>query len=113
MILSSTVLNATGIMITAMFSSVMRQLLVPACTLMLWVFGLTVYYCFSPSSVIAESWTTGSWLQLFGFVLLVFGQLFYADVFVPPCAHNKQKQCSEGHEPKMHEVSPQRSASSG
>ncbi|KAF4677914.1 hypothetical protein FOZ60_017104 [Perkinsus olseni] len=53
-------------------------------TAVVWVAGLFTYYCMDPAMSFAEPWTFWSSIQLVGFMLLVLGQLVYAEVFEVP-----------------------------
>lgn len=75
--------NATGISVTQALSSVHRMMLDASRTTVIWAFGLLVHQV-NPSSQFGEAWTPYSWLQLGGFVVLVFGQSVYGEVIKLP-----------------------------
>lgn len=76
--------NATGIAVTASLSGVHRMMLDASRTVLIWAFGLWVHYCYDSKSLIGESWTSYSWLQLVGFAVLVTGQAVYGEVLRLP-----------------------------
>lgn len=75
--------NVTGIMVTQALSAVHRMMLDASRTTIIWAFGLVVYQI-DPSSKFGEAWTPYSWLQLVGFIVLVFGQSIYGEVLKLP-----------------------------
>jgi hypothetical protein len=75
--------NATGISVTQALSSVHRMMLDASRTTIIWAFGLLVHHI-NPASQFGEVWTPYSWLQLGGFVVLVFGQAVYGEVLKLP-----------------------------
>lgn len=76
--------NATGIAVTANLSAVHRMMLDASRTILIWIFGLWVYYCYDSTSSFGESWTQYSPWQLVGFVVLVAGQAVYGEVLKLP-----------------------------
>lgn len=76
--------NATGIAVTAHLSGVHRMMLDASRTLLIWAFGLGVHYYINPESPFGEVWTPYSFLQLFGFTVLVTGQGIYGEVLKVP-----------------------------
>lgn len=70
-------LNWAGMIVTAETSSVVRTIFEAIRTAAIWVTDLLIYYVFAPHSVYGEAWTTYSWLQLAGFVLLIFSSQVY------------------------------------
>mmetsp|Transcript_54388 Transcript_54388/g.100473 ORF Transcript_54388/g.100473 Transcript_54388/m.100473 type:complete len:400 (-) Transcript_54388:25-1224(-) len=77
--------NAFGIRITGYLSSVHRMMLDASRTTLIWAFGLMVHYRFDPESAFGEVWTQYSYMQLVGFVIIIFGQATYAEVLRLPC----------------------------
>mmetsp|Transcript_63213 Transcript_63213/g.150755 ORF Transcript_63213/g.150755 Transcript_63213/m.150755 type:complete len:410 (+) Transcript_63213:102-1331(+) len=76
--------NAFGIRITGYLSSVHRMMLDASRTTLIWGFGLFVHYRVDPDSAFGEVWTVYSYLQLLGFVIIIFGQATYAEVIRLP-----------------------------
>jgi len=70
-------LNWAGMVVTAETSSVVRTIFEAVRTSAIWVTDLFIFYVAAPNSVYGETWTTYSWLQLAGFVLLVFSSQMY------------------------------------
>ena len=70
-------LNWSGMVVTQETSSVVRTIFEAVRTAAIWVVDLLIYYVFYPYSVYGESWNTYSWLQLAGFILLIFGSQCY------------------------------------
>lgn len=56
----------------------MRTIFEAVRTSVIWVVNLLIYYIFAPHSVFGEAWTTYSYLQLCGFVMLIFSSQFYS-----------------------------------
>ncbi|KAH0575257.1 EamA-like transporter family protein [Spironucleus salmonicida] len=71
------VLNWAGMVLTAETSSVVRSIFESIRTIAIWLTDLLIFYVFAPHSVYGEAWTTYSWLQLAGFVLLIFSSQCY------------------------------------
>mmetsp|Transcript_119156 Transcript_119156/g.342378 ORF Transcript_119156/g.342378 Transcript_119156/m.342378 type:complete len:397 (+) Transcript_119156:59-1249(+) len=76
--------NATGIKITAHLSGVHRMMLDASRTVLIWLFGLVVHYCWDKHSAFGEAWTPYSYLQLVGFGILMTGQAVYGEVLRVP-----------------------------
>lgn len=70
-------LNWAGMVVTNETSSVVRTIFEAVRTSAIWVTDLFIFYVAAPNSVYGETWTTYSWLQLAGFVLLIFGSQMY------------------------------------
>ncbi|KAJ0406453.1 hypothetical protein ATCC90586_001932 [Pythium insidiosum] len=85
-ILVIAVLNVTANYVTKHLSAVLRSITETLRTLGVWLVGLLVYYVFqwrgkeSPG----EAWTNSSWIELLGFVLMVYGTLAYKKVLQLP-----------------------------
>ncbi|GLE02491.1 hypothetical protein PINS_up011329 [Pythium insidiosum] len=85
-ILVIAVLNVTANYVTKHLSAVLRSITETLRTLGVWIVGLLVYYVFhwrgkeSPG----EAWTSSSWIELLGFVLMVYGTLAYKKVLHLP-----------------------------
>ncbi|KAF4661556.1 hypothetical protein FOL46_005681 [Perkinsus olseni] len=75
--------NMSGILVTYALSAVHRTMLEASRTAVIWIVDLTIH-SIAPSSPFGEVWTMWSWLQLFGFGLLVFGQAVYSDIIRLP-----------------------------
>jgi len=76
-LVSCLVYNIVGMKLTAAMSGVMRTMLEATRTLMVWIFNLGWHYFVNPNSMFGEAWTTWSYLELFGFALLILGQATY------------------------------------
>lgn len=75
--------NVTGIAVTGALSAVHRTMLEASRTCIIWVFGLAVH-CIDENSPFGEFLTPYSWLQLLGFVVLLFGQAVYGEMVKLP-----------------------------
>jgi len=64
--------------VTASLTAVHRTLIDACRTLLIWVVDLFIYYVISPEY--GEVWTQYSYLEVIGFILLVFGTLMYNSV---------------------------------
>jgi len=83
--------NMSGIAVTGALSSVHRVMLEAFRTSIVWIFGLTVHYCFDPTSPFGEAWTSWSWLEVCGFLVLMLGQAVYGEMLkVPGLRYPKQ-----------------------
>jgi len=71
--------NWVGNMITKYLNAVARSMLEACRTIGVWTVGLILYYP-ANSKGIGEEWTHWSFLELGGFVLLVYGTLAYKDI---------------------------------
>lgn len=76
--------NATGIAVTGALSAVFRMMLDASRTTIIWGFGLAVRYYVDAGSPFGELWTPYSYMQLFGFLILVSGQAVYGGVVKVP-----------------------------
>ncbi|EEY58458.1 Drug/Metabolite Transporter (DMT) Superfamily [Phytophthora infestans T30-4] len=81
-------LNVTGNYVTKHLSAVMRSITETLRTLGVWMLSLFVYYVvqWQGSASPGEEWTAYSWLELLGFVLMVFGTLAYKRLIHLPVA---------------------------
>ncbi|CAH0514805.1 unnamed protein product [Peronospora belbahrii] len=72
-------LNVTGNYVTKHLSAVMRSITETLRTLGVWIVSLIVYYVMQWQDMTSpgEQWTTYSWLELLGFVMMVYGTLAY------------------------------------
>jgi drug/metabolite transporter (DMT)-like permease len=77
--------NACGIAITGALSAVHRMMIDASRTMIIWAVGLIVHYCFDEKSPFGEAWTPYSFLQLFGFVVIILGQTTYGCILRWPC----------------------------
>ncbi|EER08739.1 hypothetical protein Pmar_PMAR008568 [Perkinsus marinus ATCC 50983] len=76
--------NCAAVIVTKILSAIhvtMFNAMQPA---IVWFIGLFTYYLVTPAASFAEQWTAWSWLQLGGFLFLVYGQLVYADILHVP-----------------------------
>jgi drug/metabolite transporter (DMT)-like permease len=76
--------NMSGMLVTYALSAVHRTMLEASRTAIIWIFDLIVHYLISPDSSFGEVWTNWSWLQLFGFALLILGQSIYSELVRVP-----------------------------
>lgn len=77
--ISCTTYNICGIGVSKELSSLYRVMLETFRTCLVWIFGLTVHYCFDEASPFGEAWTRYSWLELGGFAVLVLAQKVYKE----------------------------------
>ncbi|KAF4666519.1 hypothetical protein FOL47_004059 [Perkinsus chesapeaki] len=85
--------NVSGVLVTKYLSSVHRTMISAMQTAVVWVVGLVSYYFLDPTMSFAEPWTFWSSVQLVGFMMLVLGQLVYAEVFdVPGFSTSRQPE---------------------
>ena len=72
------VLNSFSVLVTYMMSSVWHAILDNFRPITIWVVQLSIYYCFDGrENGYGEAWTSGSWLELGGMVLLLVGTAIY------------------------------------
>jgi len=76
--------NASGIAVTGALSATHRMMMDASRTSVIWAFGLTVHYSINPNSPYSEAWTSYSYIQLIGFLILVSGQAVYGEVLKVP-----------------------------
>ncbi|KAF4675973.1 hypothetical protein FOL46_008584 [Perkinsus olseni] len=76
--------NMAGMLVTYALSAVHRTMLEATRTAVIWVCDLIIQYFIAPGSNFGEVWTAWSWLQLFGFLVLVLGQAVYSDLVKVP-----------------------------
>lgn len=69
-------LNSFSVLITFMMSSVWHAILDNFRPISIWTMELALYYAFSGAHI-GEPWTKGSWVQLAGLVVLLFGTAVY------------------------------------
>mmetsp|Transcript_2889 Transcript_2889/g.8721 ORF Transcript_2889/g.8721 Transcript_2889/m.8721 type:complete len:243 (+) Transcript_2889:766-1494(+) len=77
------VYNMVGNMVTKQLSSIMRSILESCRTLGVWFTGLVLWYQFDDREA-GEAWTVWSYLELVGFVLLVYGTVAYKGILPIP-----------------------------
>ncbi|CAL6006840.1 EamA-like_transporter family protein [Hexamita inflata] len=70
-------LNWAGMVVTQETSSVVRTIFEAVRTAVIWIVDLMIYYWFAKHSVYGEAWNTYSWIQLAGFILLIFASQSY------------------------------------
>lgn len=68
--------NLFGMEVTDSLSAVHRVVIETLRTLAVWIADLLIYYVFSGGKL-GEAWNKYSWLQLFGFTVLVLGTILY------------------------------------
>jgi len=97
--------NIAGIGVTGSLSSLQRLALEASRSLLVWIVTMIVHYFFDPQSSFGEAWTQHSPLQLLGFMLLLLGQVIYADLVRIPCLHDARRDSSSRPERQVSEVS--------
>ncbi len=75
--------NQCGMAVSKYLSSLHRTLIDSLRATVVWGVQLLMYYGFH-STAYGVAWTNNSWLQLLGFILLVFGTLIYNEVIAYP-----------------------------
>jgi len=90
--LSCLTYNIAGIAVTGALSSVHRVMLEAFRTSVVWIFGLTVHYCFDPASPFGETWTPWSWMEVLGFIVLMLGQAVYGEMVKVPGLEYPKKE---------------------
>merc|ERR1712224_926367 len=95
--------NICCLAITKRISAVTRCLVDSCRTLVVWLVSLVLFY--SGHEAWGSPWTSYSWLQATGFVLLVLGTLIYNSVVQVPCFQykhpNYEKPAAASWSPKM------------
>merc|ERR1712113_991864 len=76
--------NVAAMNVTGVLSGIHRVMMNATRTMILWIFGLVVFYGFDSKLPFGESWTPYSWLQLIGFVIMVLGQCIYGAILKVP-----------------------------
>jgi len=76
--------NMSGMLVTYALSAVHRTMLEASRTAVIWIIDLLIHYWIAPSSSFGEVWTAWSWLQLFGFGVLIAGQSIYSEILKVP-----------------------------
>lgn len=72
-------LNVTANNVTKYLNAIVRSILEAVRTLGVWIAGLFMYYVFhwQSTGTPGEAWTPYSWLELLGFVIMVYGTMAY------------------------------------
>ncbi|KAJ9506744.1 hypothetical protein QJQ45_009879 [Haematococcus lacustris] len=70
--------NVSGMMVTGHLGAVFRTVLETTRTLFVWLLGLVLYYTPLGMGKLGEQWNQYSYLQAFGFAVLVSGTLVYS-----------------------------------
>jgi drug/metabolite transporter (DMT)-like permease len=78
-LISIALFNYFGMTIAKHLSSVHRTLIDSSRSTVVWAFQLVMWYVFG-SEVYGSKWTSNSFLQFFGFLLIIFGTLVYNEV---------------------------------
>ena len=80
--------NVSANFVTQCLSAVVRSIL-EACRVMgVWIVGLMFYYLGSSSyQKIGEAWSNWSFLELFGFIVLLLGTFSYKALVKMPCVN--------------------------
>lgn len=82
--LSCATYNMAGIAVTGALSAVHRVMLEAFRTSIVWIFGLTVHYAYDSASPMGEVWTSYSYLEVLGFLVLMLGQSIYGEILRVP-----------------------------
>jgi len=77
------VYNLVGNMVTKQLSAILRSILESCRTLGVWITGIVIWYAFRDHDS-GEQWTVWSYLELLGFVLLVYGTIAYRELVPIP-----------------------------
>jgi len=84
-IFSCSTYNIAGMMVTGSLSAVHRTMLEASRTMVIWALNLFVHYFVDPTAVgFGEAWTPYSYIQLAGFVVVIFGQTVYGGLLRVP-----------------------------
>ncbi|CAK0786481.1 hypothetical protein CVIRNUC_009694 [Coccomyxa viridis] len=82
-------LNVFGLLVTQVLGSVFRAVMLTARTASVWAVDLVLYKTLPADLNVGEAWMSpASWIQLFGFSLLLAGTIIYAQGS-SPAAHDK------------------------
>jgi len=76
---------------TAFLSAMWRMLLEAGGTFLVWLFGLVVHYLVDSGSELGEAWSTWSYLELLGFLLVLLGQFIYGGFLQLPCGRTASR----------------------
>jgi len=77
--------NVSGQAVTKHLSAVLRSILEACRTLGVWIADLLLFYAIGRKQD-GEAWTVWSWVELAGFLLLVYGTMSYKGLLPIPCA---------------------------
>eukprot|EP00889_Picochlorum_renovo_P008101 jgi/Picre1/35131/NNA_002594.t1 len=69
--------NISGMCVTGHLGAVFRTVLETTRTLFVWLVDLVLFYTPLGLGKLGESWSSSSWIQAFGFVVLVAGTIIY------------------------------------
>eukprot|EP00445_Apocalathium_hangoei_P009373 CAMPEP_0203868366 /NCGR_PEP_ID=MMETSP0359-20131031/17065_1 /ASSEMBLY_ACC=CAM_ASM_000338 /TAXON_ID=268821 /ORGANISM="Scrippsiella Hangoei, Strain SHTV-5" /LENGTH=414 /DNA_ID=CAMNT_0050786765 /DNA_START=80 /DNA_END=1324 /DNA_ORIENTATION=+ len=83
-IFSCSTYNIAGMMVTGSLSAVHRTMLEASRTMVIWALNLFVHYFVDPTAGFGEAWTPYSYIQLAGFVVVIFGQTVYGGLLRVP-----------------------------
>jgi len=75
--------NIAGMAVTGALTAVHRVMIEALRTAVVWGFGLMVHSV-NPGSKLGEAWTAYSWLEVAGFVMIIFGQGVYGAMLRVP-----------------------------
>merc|ERR1712079_326870 len=75
-------------------SGMMRVMLEATRTLCVWIFNLFWHYCIDPASPFGEPWNNWSFLEAFGFILLIIGQSTYGELLKLPGFYYPPPSCA-------------------
>lgn len=80
--MSISIYNLTGITVGKKMSAVVRCLVDSCRTVTVWGITLLIYY--AGAKEYGAPWTPYSWLQVIGFLILIFGTLLYQEILAAP-----------------------------
>lgn len=96
-VLIESIYQMSSVTLTELTSAVIRTLVESFRTFLLWIIQLAIFYGFKKHPTlqkyrgIGEEWSKGSWLQLFGYLLLLFGLLTYRGFKLNKIRRNKNR----------------------
>jgi len=88
-LLSIAIFNVLGMTVSKYLSSVHRTLIDSSRSVVVWAIQLVAWHCLD-SATYGTPWTSNSWLQLVGFIVLVLGTLVYNEVIVIYKSHQPE-----------------------
>jgi drug/metabolite transporter (DMT)-like permease len=93
-LISIAIFNVLGMTVSKHLSSVHRTLIDSSRSVVVWGVQLVAWHLFE-SRTYGTPWTSNSWIQLLGFIILVIGTLVYNDVVVVFRTRQPEETASE------------------
>jgi hypothetical protein len=93
-LISIAIFNVLGMTVSKHLSSVHRTLIDSSRSVVVWGFQLVAWHLLD-SKTYGTPWTSNSWIQLVGFIVLVVGTLVYNDVLVVFRSRQPEETASE------------------